>query len=83
MARREVHEADCCRPDENSRKAVERFGEGAAPRSRAQLCVADEDPSEGEEAARPQRAAARPVPDEDRRERRLSARLYGGWAEAL
>ena len=69
---------------ENPEEAVERFGEGAAPRSRAQLCVADEDPGEGEEAARPQRAAgaARPVPDEDRRERRLFARLYGGWAEA-
>ena len=63
---------------ENPEEAVERFGEGAAPRSRAQLCVADEDPGEGEEAARPQRAAARPVPIEDRRERRLSARLYGG-----
>ena len=67
---------------ENPEEAVARFGEGAALRSRAQLYVADEDPGEGEEAARPQRAAARPVPDEDRRERRLSARLYGGWAEA-
>ena len=70
---------------ENPEEAVERFGEGAAPRSRAQLCVADEDPGEGEEAARPQRAAgaARPVPDEDRRERRLFARLYGGWAHGV
>ena len=42
MAHRAVHEADCCRADENSQKAVGRFGEGAAPRSRAGLCVADE-----------------------------------------
>ena len=55
MARREVHEADCCRADENPQKAVGRFGEGAAPRSRAQLCVADEEPE------RRQRSGAGPT----------------------
>ena len=73
-----VHDAYFCSADQNLPKAVGRFGEGAAPRSRAQLCV---NYGEGKQAARPQRGAARPIPNEQRRERQLFTRLYGGWAQ--
>ena len=62
--------------DENPEEAVERSGEGSARAGGGKLGRCRQ-LADGKEAAPPQRAAARPVPDELRRERRLFTRLYG------
>ena len=62
--------------DENPEEAVERSGEGSARAGGGKLGRCRQ-LGDGKEAAPPQRAAARPVPDELRRERRLFTRLHG------
>ena len=62
--------------DENPEEAVERSGEGSARAGGGKLGRCRQ-LADGKEAAPPQRAAARPVPDELRRERRLFTRLHG------
>eukprot|EP00964_Phaeocystis_antarctica_P140138 scaffold104934_cov69-Phaeocystis_antarctica.AAC.2 len=63
-----------------------RWGGSARARHRAagHSCASlTRSPREGKEAARAQRGAARLVPDEQRRERQLFTRLYGGWAHGV
>ena len=62
--------------DENQEEAVERSGEGSARAGGGKLGRCRQ-LGDGKEAAPPQHAGARPVPDEHRRERRLFTRLYG------